>query len=419
MKHLKVFMATIISLIFSTHLIGKSSISGDFTYMINNNSYISIWTQEIESQLITGKTIPVLQQRIQFKKKGPAGPQLPDLCFDGRVSISPKRPKMGDEVLYSATIRNCGKIISSMFKVKLVITGPEGFHKITKNYVLPRLSPTPGSERTFYVINYRRKMSQMGAYRFAVTIDEGNGVQELNENNNKKSRAFIVQPLPDFAVYVPGVKDVHVGRKRTVTFEVRNIGPGLSPPSRLRTFLDGENVKVYSIPKLRHNEKRTFKRSHRWWWPGKKLYTVCIDCQGDVLELNENNNRKQGHVKVYAGSHFDESGIPPSACGLKISFSAPAKVKIFQKVAIVAKVKNPWSFKTPPTKLEFIIYDQPTIKMFVPELYPNQVHEIPYTVKWKTPGKRKYAARILEPGKDCPYTSGIITVQNPVLKLKK
>ena len=31
-------------------------------------------------------------------------------------------------------------------------------------------------------------------------------------------------------------------------------------------------------------------------------------------------------------------------------------MKISEKVAIVAKVKNPWNFKTPAIKLAFIIY---------------------------------------------------------------
>ena len=338
-------------------------------------------------------------------------PKLPDLCISGRVTVTPERPKMHDTVTIKAIVKNCGELPSGRSRAKLTIKGPEGFHQVIKYLEVPALSPVPGGMPTIHVIEYRHIFSQMGVYRSTVTIDYNNSVKEQNENNNEKSRSYIVAPLPDLAVYIPAVKDVHVGRERTVTFEVRNIGPGLSPTSTLHTFLDGENVKTYSIPPLRQNEKRVFKRSHRWFIPGKKLYTTCIDCNNKIRELDENNNKKQGHVKVYVGSHFDESGTgDASPCGLVITFSAPKKVKLFEKVAIVAYIKNPWTFKSPPAKMDFRIEGHRTISWHIPELYPKQTHKIPYTVQWTREGTKQFSAKITS-GKNCSWASGSIFVE--------
>ena len=334
---------------------------------------------------------------------------VPDLYIEGRLTIYPKFPKIGEKVTISAVIKNTGKTSPCPLKAKLKITGPTGFHKTINYFELPCHLIEMGEQR-IYDFSFTRTFSKMRVYKATLTIDVNNELNEQNENNNEKSRYFRMDPLPDLALYVPPVKPVNIGHKRTVTVEVKNIGPGLSPKTKLRFFLDAEGTKSYFIPPLRKNESKTFKRSHRWFISGKKLYNICVDCDNEIRELDENNNVVKGWVDVNilsSGSLNTEY----NPCNLKIFFSAPNKVKKNEKVSIIAKIKNTSSArKSQPAKIEFRIQDHRTITFHIPELFPKQTHEAPYSVQWSVPGTKQFSAKITS-GKNCERSTGSIIVE--------
>jgi subtilase family serine protease len=360
--------------------------------------------------------VGMINAKVLKMKGSKAAAGMPDLCIYGRVNISPVRPKMGENVVIKAAIRNCGDVpLPIQASLKLEINGPGGFNQVTKYFSIPILNPVSHGEPREFQFQYGYTFTKMGVYKTTITVDSSNVITEENETNNKKTRSFIVAPLPDLMVYIPVVKDVHVGRERTVTVELKNIGPGIAPPTRLNFYLEAEGTKWYDIPSLNPQQKIIFKRSHRYWVIGSKQYWARVDTLGQVQELNENNNMQNGSFKVYVGSHFDESGqLYPPRC-LNISFSAPKKVKMFKKIAIVARVKNQYDRESAPVKMVFSVQNHPTVTFHIPELFPNQTHEIFHTVSWPTPGNKQFSARISSMDNCQPFT-GSITVEELSVK---
>jgi hypothetical protein len=344
-------------------------------------------------------------------------PQKPDLCISGRITVKPEFPKIGETVTVIATITNLSNIKSAPCTSKLTITGPAKFQKITRYFKISSLSSAPNDGPKEHKIRYHYKVSEMGIYKNIINVDVYDVVKESNENNNEKSRYNRVDPIPDLTVYIPRVKDIHLFRDKTVTTEVKNIGPGISPPSQLWFFLEGAGdsglgAKVFDVPSLNPGQKMKYSLSHRYYVPGKKGYKAWIDHKNKITELDESNNIQSGSFKVYVGSHFDESGITEDPQCLNISFSVPKKVKTNEKVTIIAKVKNQYKKKSPPLKLDFSVQDHKSVTFHIPELFPNQVFDIPYIAQWTTVGKKQYSVKMLS-NSQCQTFIGSIIVEKP------
>lgn len=349
-------------------------------------------------------------------------PQEPDLCISGRINVKPEFPKIGETVTISATITNLSNIKSPPCWATLTITGPAKFQKITRNFKISSLSNALNDGPKEYKIRYHYKVSEMGIYLNVLKVDVHDVVKESNENNNEKSRYNRVDPIPDLAVYIPVVKDIHVLREKTVTTEVKNIGPGISPPSQLWFYLDGAGssglgAKIFDVPSLNPGQKMKYSLKHRYYIPGKKGYKAWIDYKNKIAELDESNNIQSGSFKVYAGSHFDESGMNEEPQCLNISFSAPKKAKTNEKVTIIAKVKNQYDKKSPPLKLDFSVQENKSVTFHIPELFPNQVFDIPYIAQWTEASTKQYSAKILT-NSNCQKVTGSIIVEKPGRNIK-
>jgi hypothetical protein len=345
-------------------------------------------------------------------------PQQPDLCISGRIIVKPEFPKIGETVTVSATITNLSNIKSPPCTAKLTITGPVKFHKITRYFKISSLSNALNDGPKEHKIRYHYRVHEMGIYQNTIEVDVYDVVKESNENNNEKSRYNRVDPIPDLTVYIPIVKDIHVLRNKTVTTEVKNIGPGISPPSKLWFFLEGAGdsglgAKVFDVPTLNPGQKMKYSLSHRYYIIGRKEYKAWIDYKNKITELDESNNIQSGSFKVYAGSHFDESGITEDPQCLNISFSAPKKVKTNEKVTIIAKVKNQYKKKSPPLKLDFSVQEHKSVTFHIPELFPNQVFDVPYSAQWTTVGTKQYSVKMSSNGQ-CQTFTGSIIVEKPV-----
>jgi hypothetical protein len=359
----------------------------------------------------------VSEKRINVTKPGDSPfsfvsqQEKPDLSISGRISVQPAFPKIGDKVTVSATIINLSNVISPPCQAKLTITGPVKFHTINQTFNIPSLSNTVGEAQNSHKISYHYTIQEMGVYKNVIKVDSNNTIEEENEDNNEKSRHNRADPVCDLTVYVTGVKDIHLLRDKKVLTEVKNIGPGIAPPSRLWLFLEGASnggAKVIDVPALDPGQIKEYSISNRYYIPGKKAYKSWIDYKEEITELDESNNIESGYFQVYVGSHFDPGGIDPGC--LNISFSAPKKIKRNERVSIIAKVKNQHSSKTAPFKIRFKVQDHKTVTFHIPELFPNESFDAPFTAQWSKPGTKQFGVKIIS-NDNCPNIKGSIVVE--------
>ncbi len=336
----------------------------------------------------------------------------PDLCVSGRISVQPEFPKIGDRVTVSATITNLNASKSPPCAAKLTITGPEKFQTINKYFNVPSLSNLLGDGLNAQSIRYHYTVREMGVYKNVLKVDSHDVIEEDNEENNEKSRFTRVDPVCDLAVYVTGVGDIRIFGNKKVTTEVKNIGPGISPPSKLWLFLEGAShggANVLDVPALNPGQSIERSISNRFYVPGKKAYKSWIDFKEEITELNEANNIESGHFHVYIGDHFDPGGIDPEC--LAISFSAPIKTKINERVTLIAKVKNQYPNKSAPFKINFIVQDHRTTTFHIPELFPNEVFDVPYSARWSNAGTKQFSVTIISSDTNCQECKGSIAVE--------
>ena len=103
-------------------------------------------------------------------------------------------------------------------------------------------------------------------------------------------------------------------------------------------------------------------------------------------------------------------GITEDPQCLNISFSVPKKFKTNEKVTIVAKVKNQYKKKSPPLKIDFSVTDHKTVIFHIPELFPNQVFDVPYSARWSKIGTKQYSVKMLS-NIECQKFTGSIIVE--------
>jgi len=298
-----------------------------------------------------------------------------------------------------ARIANTGRGRASDVKVKMTLTGPGGFVPVSTERT-KSLSP-----HTSMDITMTRKLKYWGLYRVTVEADVNNNVEEINENNNnKKFRIFALSPMCDFQVYLSEKKDFNITLKRTFTAEVRNVGHGSCPSTKLDFYLKGKGTNHYTVPKLDPGEKYTVSRSGRWYTAGTRHASVRVDPLNSIEEISEENNYKKISFKVkLPGVSFDGSGIPPSADMITDTTLNifPTTVHIGEKVSIVAEVKNVLenTKSRPGTKLVVLIEGRSHIITDVPELYPGEKFTWRYHYSWDNPGLKRVEVYMTYEGK--------------------
>ncbi len=234
---------------------------------------------------------------------------LPDLVV-ANCGINPQHPAQGDKVRFQAALRNNGPAASvKAFDCLVKVFGPQGFMPVEKTF---RIRPLPAGDTENVFLDYT--CTHWGAVRVEVKLDEKNEINESDESNNQKNFHHSVNPLPDLVVCLGTPVGVDIGTTKKVWVSVVNRGPADAPPSRLRWYVEQNDVKWINVPRLAQGEEKVFYRDVRFSTKGNKEMTAVIDPENKVRELNENNNRVEGLAISSLLSEFAPAGVTTKKC---------------------------------------------------------------------------------------------------------
>ena len=273
-----------------------SAASGEGNYLIK----ISGISTSLTSTLITGQTGV-------FTMKDCRKPDL-KVGVMGAMPIGSGVIGEGQRIIYKGEVVNSGETTVQNPTVKMILDRP-GNEPTTQ--FTTELNATIGkNEKANFEKGFR--VHKPGTYTVTLVLDPANSVDEMDETNNRRTRSFDVQPLPDLIVYISNSKRPPVGREREIRMVVKNIGNSSTSPyanASLRSYVKQKGVKLYDIPQLDPGETFTVKRNHKWGTAGTKRITAKISYSKH--EIKSNNNEVQGSFFVRL-PHHDTYGAPPS-----------------------------------------------------------------------------------------------------------
>lgn len=232
----------------------------------------------------------------------------PDLVIGGKMTRTPKHPKVGEFFDFKFRVDNAGNGQAAGSSAELTIKGPENF-LLVKRISVRSLGGAPDHAYFKKTI----KLPRIGIYRFTLKLDVDNNVQEGDESNNEKWILVDINPkqFPDLkivSIYSPDYKKtIHQECKMEVT--VKNIGP--VDAGRFEIDCDwktctgisqGRKYKVCAQG-LKSGESITFTFKHKYWCLGMKYPSLHVDKANQVQEKNENNN-KCGFVFHLSGENI-------------------------------------------------------------------------------------------------------------------
>jgi len=241
----------------------------------------------------------------------------PDLQA-GNVQVTPQNPGEGQTVTFKGNVMNYGENPALNPVVTLEIDRPAGLsNKIFREELNVTLEKNNGVtfEKEFNV-------PKQGTYKTTFTLDPGDLIDEMVENNNVKEWTFGVHGLPDLIVCISNGKRPPVGRKREIRMVVKNIGNTSTDAVsgiKLRSYVEGKGVKVYDIPPLAPGASFTIKRNHKWGKAGTKTITAKVIYSKN--EINSNNNEVQGSFFARLPNHDKYSAAPKVKCSTNETFS--------------------------------------------------------------------------------------------------
>jgi subtilase family serine protease len=290
----------------------------------------------------TGKLAELYIERIDAPAQIVAGQILRNLSITVKNSGASQAP--GQQLKEKKPTKKNG------YTIQITLAGPTpvSLTDITSTYNLQ-----PRQSRTF-TLNNRIKIPEnlsAGTYYIKATVDPGNRVPEMKEDNNTRSKRLIVKaaPSPDLTTVVNGTPQIIVGNKiSNLSIVVNNTGVGrakgvaaATPGSQVAGYFvridlvsldpSSQSVKllhmISNTPDLRPGQSTTFDLSNRILIPantpaGYYQITATVDSAGLVKESNENNNTNAYPFKI-------DTPIPPdlqTSLGSLNSRMAPGQI---------------------------------------------------------------------------------------------
>jgi hypothetical protein len=267
---------------------------------------------------------------------------LPDVIIEaGSIKTIPANPVAGEEVKFSATIKNIGKGPTP----EGIIHGI-GFFVDGKNVAWSDTSKTslkPGESRTLVTNGGRDGNATWTATAGSNTVearwDDIRRMEESNRNNNTRSLTFTVaeqapepepptNELPDVTIEAGSIKINPVspvaGDEVQFSATIKNNGNGPTPEGIIHGigfFVDGKNVawSDYSTNSLKPGESRTLTtnggRDGNATWTATEG-NITVEARWDdvkrIEETNENNNIIQSNFTVAAENTSPTPPPPPT-----------------------------------------------------------------------------------------------------------
>ncbi len=263
--------------------------SGSFSWTVNvleENDYLI----RINVHTSANYPTPVRDTSSLFKIRA----KQPDL-YVAWAKVEPNIINVRTYIYFSAEVRNLsGKGVAKASKAMLYVNGTSAF---TKEISIPEIQSGHGHR-----IYYHYYLKQAGHYLNVLKLDYKNTLSETNEGNNRKALSYKVNPLPDLVVCFKKYMKVNVPGKSWFPVKVKNKGDAPSKPSRLRFWIQKRGVKHYNIPKLAPGQEYGIQRSEYWTFKGSTNFSLRIDDNNLVLEVNDNNNKIEGII--YRGGKY-------------------------------------------------------------------------------------------------------------------
>ncbi len=204
----------------------------------------------------------------------------PDLTIEA-ISSSPGTPAIGDEVTFTATLRNQGTATSGAFYVAYYLDDDY----LTRDYVAP-IGPGASAEHTF------TWTAKAGIHTVRAVVDYKQQVNEINEDNNAKTYTFSTLG-PDLIIDSISWSPLwpSVGSPVTFTVTIKNPGALVANASRVHFYIDGVSRGYKDVGRI--NAGETLTRTFSWFTKaGTHDVRAIIDQVNAVPEMDENNNEK-------------------------------------------------------------------------------------------------------------------------------
>jgi uncharacterized repeat protein (TIGR01451 family) len=263
------------------------------------------------------------------------GIPLPELIVQD-ITWSPPEASIGDNVTFTATIKNQGSGPTQISQVTCYIDG-----LLLASKDLPVVSPADSITRSFVWV------ATAGTHDIRMFADAGNRVIEVDETNNEKKTSFstltpdlLVQDIAWF-MENPLTSDVV-----TIIITVKNQGTDIAGDSRLTCSIDETPTVNQDIEPIPAGGSFTLTITPMLK-AGSHTVSVAVDTSKQVIELYETNNTKS----------ITFSSVAPDLIIKSISWSPGAAAG--DNITITVKVENQGNFKANKSRLDLSIDGSP------------------------------------------------------------
>jgi len=261
---------------------------------------------------------------------------IPDLVVSD-ITWSPEAPAVGDNVTFTATIKNEGSGRSEASRAVCYIDG-QGMGYLNTP---PMIS---GNETTMSI----QWWASNGSHYISVIADCDNQMVESNEDNNKLTKTFSVTP-PDLVITDLTFSPENPAIGDTITFKttLKNQGGGTAENFKVAYFLDDTLLNKETIYHLEYDT--TANTTCTWKSQGgRHIFKAIADCDDNIAESDENNNEYSITV----------APDMPDLAVTEISWSPPdLPAPAGSTVTFNVKIENLGSLSTGPSHVAYYVDD--------------------------------------------------------------
>ncbi len=214
------------------------------------------------------------------------------------ITISNNNPFPQEEVTVTAIVQNTGKLKTPSVYSKFTFWNTNGGGPGSTFYTVSPSVPSLFPGQTFKLETTTTLITLAGHVGVVAEIDPQNYLEELNENNNKKTLYFDVICKSELASYdytKPKPANIQglakIGEDFQLDVWVYNNGGCASEPAVLAIQGVGVSLVTYTIPAISRNSKVKIPVTLRWETSGIKDCEIIVDYTDVNSESIENNNR--------------------------------------------------------------------------------------------------------------------------------
>jgi subtilase family serine protease len=309
------------------------------------------WTAEVGSHIIrvTADSTGVIYENDETNNTRAFNfsTLAPDITVQS-VTWAPQTPSEGDNVVFTATVKNQGNIQSKTTTAALYIGQAK---KDTQNLVA--INPGSTAVVTFNWI------AAAGQSLVEVTVDENNANTESDETNNTFTAALAANP-PDLTIqnvtWTP--QSPLRGELVTFTVTVKNQGTGRAEACQFGYYIDSVFVTAVPISAIEAGATRTV--TFTWTataLPDTHNLKVVIDYQAGIAESDETNNEYSCSI----------SPVTPDLIIKNITWT-PQTAGIGDLITFTVTIKNQGAGKAAASRVAYYISGEYQGQIAIPQL---------------------------------------------------